>query len=115
MQGDIKVVALINVVFLLMVFFIFAGAIGNKNVTIAPPSIADELTAEKGETAEISINEFGELGCRGKQTDWERLEECIGEAEKVNIRADGRVSSGKFYKLINAFKGRQILLTVRSV
>lgn len=115
MKGDLSMVALINVVFLLMVFFIFVGTMNPRDSSILPPKIADKLTEATPQAVEVSLNKLGELTCDGERlARAEQLAACIGDAEVMNVRADGEVTGGKFYQLIELFKGKKIHLTVRS-
>ena len=115
MRDGRDTVAFINVVFLLMVFFIIAGTANRKDASILPPQVDDRLTTTAERGMEVTINRRGELVCGGAAMGLEQLADCLGDAEVVIIRADGGVTSGRFYQLMDSFKGKQIRLTVRGM
>ena len=100
MRGDLTNIALINVVFLLMVFFLL---VGSRHLPLTPPKMDGSLSeAVPAKGAVITLSAKGEVSCnRGE------LQLCFRGRGAVNIQADGKATAADFYALMEGFQQAQ--------
>ena len=119
---DDSILPLINVVFLLLIFYMLAGRLAASDpLNVAPPRSASEGAADLGEAA-VSIAADGRLALDGRIVDEtalvaalrDRLAETPGLP--VTLKADGQVDSARavavMERLRDAGAVRLKLLTV---
>ena len=90
--ADDSLIPLINIVFLLLIFFMVAGQISQQqDPSISPPSSASRLTLEPAKV-ELSMNATGALTLDGQAVDSETLAQRITSlaAEEADIRVSLR-------------------------
>ncbi|WP_349369053.1 biopolymer transporter ExbD [Salinarimonas sp.] len=94
-----RVLPLINVVFLLLIFFMLAGRLATSDpFEIAPPRSASEGPAETGDLL-VLVGADGELALDGARVEEAALraavaERLAGDAEaQVRLKADGRAEA----------------------
>ena len=100
MRGDLTNIALINVVFLLMVFFLL---VGSRHLPLTPPKMDGSLSeAVPAKGVVITLSAKGEVSCnRGE------LQLCFRGRGAVNIQADGKATAADFYALMEGFQQAQ--------
>jgi biopolymer transport protein ExbD len=116
---------LIDVVFLLLIFFMLIGVIAPLDLFPVEPPTAERASAEEGGKLTILLAADGRLAFEGQELDLPtlqaRLGERLGEEEgrkaSVELKADATVDSGQVIDLLNALRAagveRLALLTVR--
>ncbi|MBQ0718638.1 MAG: biopolymer transporter ExbD [Gammaproteobacteria bacterium] len=119
-QLDGNMLPVINMTFLLLLFFIVVGSFSETyNKDIAPPqSSSESLTAD---AEELSLSGDGKLWWRGESTtlaNWASQLQAEGQAvpSRVSLRADGRTPAAVIIPLIDELKllkvSRVALVTV---
>lgn len=103
---DEKIIPMINVIFLLLIFFMVAGNLSrlvSRDIAL-PGSVSDQMS----EAAEISLllTDTGELYWQGQQIEIHQLREILGRADKnlpikLELNADARVKAAHLVPLIN--------------
>ncbi|MEM8790178.1 MAG: biopolymer transporter ExbD [Pseudomonadota bacterium] len=118
---DDSILPLINVVFLLLIFFMVVGKLSaNDPFEVIPPqSISDGEAAQQDLT--IAVGAEGELALSGKLVTEEELVAAVKAAEQgeFRIRADSRASAATVVALIDTLRSNGVasvrLLTVPSM
>ncbi|MDZ7621669.1 MAG: biopolymer transporter ExbD [Candidatus Competibacteraceae bacterium] len=116
---------LIDVVFLLLIFFMLVGVIAPPEPFPVEPPAAERASAEEGGKLTILLAADGRLAFEGMELDLptlqarlgERLAEAEGREAGVELKADATVDSGQVIAVLNALRAagveRLALLTVR--
>jgi biopolymer transport protein ExbD len=112
---------LIDVVFLLLIFFMLIGVIAPLDLFPVEPPTAERASAEEGGKLTILLAADGRLAFEGMELDLPTLQARLGEAEgrgaSVELKADATVDSGQVIAVLNALRAagveRLALLTVR--
>ncbi len=122
LDTDDGVLPLINVVFLLLIFFMLAGRLSSADpFEIAPPDSVSE--GEPSETPSlILVAADGRMALDGEELPLERLVERLapategGEARELRVKADGRVEASVVVDLLGRLDqagiGKVMLLTL---
>ncbi len=120
-NDDDRVLPLINVVFLLLIFFMVAGHLSATDpFTVTPPRSDTETTPEMG-THLILIDRQGRLALDGLPLTEAALLAAIGSSPTatVRIKADGAVDAIRVIALMERLRGAGLtdlqLLTVPAV
>ncbi|SDS17160.1 outer membrane transport energization protein ExbD [Halopseudomonas xinjiangensis] len=107
---DDNLIPLINIVFLLLIFFMVAGQIApQQDMTIDPPESASEKALEPAEL-ELSLTATGDLRSGGEPVDAAALEARIAEltqagAElRVSLRADTDATAADLDAVFNQLR-----------
>lgn len=93
---DDRILPLINVVFLLLIFFMVVGRLSVADpFRVEPPRSANGAGAERGPTV-LLIGADGQLALDGKPVETGALAAAITElrTEAVRVKADGAASAG---------------------
>lgn len=93
---DERILPLINVVFLLLIFFMVAGRLsaGDPFAVIPPRSVSEGLAKDRDLV--LLVGREGRLALNGKETDLASLKDALADAvndpaeQRVHIKADGR-------------------------
>lgn len=90
--ADDSLIPLINIVFLLLIFFMVAGQIAQpQDADIRPPSSISRLALEPAEI-ELSMNVAGELMLNGQALDTETLTRRLASVASASEQTSVRVS-----------------------
>lgn len=110
-DDDARILPLINIVFLLLIFFMVAGRLSATD----PFEIIPPQSASGGQPANepmlIAIGPQGQLALNGELVDEAALIERItaaGPAEDVRIKSDGRVEALTVVALMDTLRGAGI-------
>ncbi|MCP1673163.1 biopolymer transport protein ExbD [Natronocella acetinitrilica] len=120
-QGE-NVIPLINIVFLLLIFFMLAGALtATDPFDVEPPETRDGREAERTEDGMILLAADGRLAFEGEELAAEdltmRLQERLAGAEPppIKLKADADVSAEAVLDLMDLLRDvgleRLVLLT----
>lgn len=116
---------LIDVVFLLLIFFMLVGVIAPPEPFAVEPPAAERASAEGGGQLTILLAADGRLAFEGMELDLpmlqarlgERLAEAEGREVGVELKADATVASGRVIAVLDALRAAGVerlgLLTVR--
>lgn len=122
-SGDENLIPLINVVFLLLVFFMVAGQIQSQDGNDIQPPLADSVDGETPPVVDVQINRQNEISLDGQvvsvsQLQAALLEERYADAENLLIKADRDVTAADLGVLLDALRASDIrsirLLTQKS-
>lgn len=103
--ADEPVVPLINVVFLLLIFFMLVGRIEPPSaVSVEPPASARAASVDPRELV-VTIAADGALSVAGQAVEVAALTERAGQAEGVLVRADGGAPAGRVIGVLRALEG----------
>lgn len=113
-QGDDSVIPLINVVFLMLIFFMVAGQIQKSDpIPVTPPTSINEARAETEPNALIVVGAADEIFLNDETVTLEQVEERLNqlfaetldkEAFWVQIKADGQLSVDQLRPLFSAIR-----------
>lgn len=119
-QGE-NVIPLINIVFLLLIFFMLAGALAPTDpFTVEPPETRGGLEVGDPERRVIALAADGRLAFEGEPVEVDALVELVGRAaddeeEPIRLKADADVSAERVLDLMDLLRDagleRLILLT----
>lgn len=120
-SDDERVLPLINVVFLLLIFFMVAGQLSaSAPFNIDPP--ASNSDGQPSRELLVLIGTEGRLAVDGETVDPDRLEAAVAEhlqgdgAGPIRVKADGRVAATRVVAIMEALRAagaeRLDLLTV---
>jgi biopolymer transport protein ExbD len=108
-DSEASLIPLINIVFLLLIFFMLAGRLAPSDpAEIAPPqSSSPERTAET--RLILVIDRQGEIWLDGTQIDDQTLvariaERPLGEDASLHIKADSAVSAARLMALLSRLR-----------
>ncbi len=122
-SDDERILPLINVVFLLLIFFMLAGSLAALDpFEVAPPRSASEGLDETREVL-VLVGADGRLALDGVPATDASFEAALtkrlgeaGDAARVRLKADGRAEAGRVVEVMErlheAGVERVILLTV---
>lgn len=115
-----SVVPLINVVFLLLIFFMVVGELAAPTpFPLQPPQSSSDLASEKRK-ADLFVSADGRLSLNGADVTEETLAAALGAAppQEVRIAADGKAEARLVGRLLAALKHagvqRAYLVTVQN-
>ncbi|NIJ40854.1 biopolymer transport protein ExbD [Parvibaculum indicum] len=115
-----SVVPLINIVFLLLIFFMVAGELAAPTpFPLDPPKSSSDLASEKRE-AELFVSEDGKLSFNGADVTEETLADALGAIppEQVRVAADGKAEARLIGRLLAGLREagvkRAFLVTVKN-
>ncbi len=121
-QSDDNMLPVINMTFLLLLFFIVVGNFSETYMKdIAPPESSSEVVTQKAE--ELSLTADGKLWWRGETTtlsNWASQMQAEGQPVpvRVSLRADGQTPAAIIIPLIDELRllkvTRVALVTVNS-
>jgi len=107
-QSDDNMLPVINMTFLLLLFFIVVGNFSETYMKdIAPPESRSEILVQKAE--ELSLTADGKLWWRGEMTtlsNWASQIQAGGQAVpvRVSLRADGQTPASIIIPLIDELR-----------
>lgn len=107
---DESILPLINVVFLLLIFFMVLGSITQADPFPIEPPVSD-ATADAGEGATVYLAADGTLWVNGRTVALDRLGDALRGARPstlVRIKADGRVDAVRLVAVMEGLKGAGI-------
>lgn len=122
-RGDPNVVPLINVVFLLLIFFILAGRLAPPERLPVELPASESRRSVEGSAAEVVLAADGRLAVAGEELARARLGEMVRgwlEARpnlEVRLKADRRVAARHVIEVLDALSGagvERVLLLTRS-
>jgi biopolymer transport protein ExbD len=106
-----NVVPLINVVFLLLIFFLLAGTLEAPDLwPVEPPTAAEALPASR-EQARLLLVADGRIAFREQPVAREQLAAAVaaflreGGDPIVQVKADGRATAGDLLPVLEALRG----------
>ena len=118
---DDKIIPMINVIFLLLMFFLIVGNLSRLPGPdmVSPVSVSEAMAA--AQSIEITLAADGALGWGDEALSLAQLQERVrqhpGGANGLRLRADARVSAARLLPVIDAAKAagatRIAIVTVR--
>ena len=100
-----NVIPLINVVFLLLIFFMLVGTIEPPTDAMVEPPASDRAVAVGSSELVVSVAADGSLSVAGEAVEPAMLADRAAGAESVLVRADGRAASGVVMTVLRALDG----------
>ncbi|SFM66194.1 outer membrane transport energization protein ExbD [Ectothiorhodospira mobilis] len=127
-EDDSHLIPLINIVFLLLIFFMLAGALTRPDPFAVEPPASARAGESPGEALQILLNREGRLALDGQPLEMQALKTRLaraveaaaeeGEGVTVHLRADRRVSSARLLDLTRQMQEtgveRIFLLTLKA-
>ncbi|SFD74550.1 biopolymer transport protein ExbD [Thiohalospira halophila DSM 15071] len=99
------ILPLINIVFLLLIFFMVAGALTTPQaVDVEPPEAAVEGEEPDRDEQTLYITAEGALSLGEKSVELEGLAEAVGEREEILLRADAAVEGVRVVEVMRALR-----------
>lgn len=124
-EGEENIVPLINIVFLLLIFFMLTGHLAAPEpFDIDPPESRSE--AESGRSLSVVlVSADGRIALDGEETDEAGLSEAVAAKVtgapgfRVHLKADGGTDAGRVVSVMEALRGAGVteltLLTAASL
>ena len=120
---DERILPLINVVFLLLIFFMIVGRIATVDpFELEPPKSASEGLPDKADSISLALSADGELALNGEAIDREMLESRIQELLEAEpkpqllLKADGGAEAERVLEVLELLRAaggeRMQLLTL---
>ncbi|MBK1697774.1 ExbD/TolR family protein [Rhodovibrio salinarum] len=115
-------IALINVVFLLLIFFMLAGQLRQSPPFEVAPPRSDSEDAADNSPATLAVGTDGQLALGGARVTLETLTKALGERdggipERLRLKADSQVPATRVIALMSELRAAGVkrisLLTVR--
>lgn len=99
------ILPLINIVFLLLIFFMVAGALTTPQaVDVEPPEAAVEGDEPEQDDRTLYITADGALSLGEESVELEGLAEAVGEREEILLRADEAVEGVRVVAVMRALR-----------
>jgi len=99
---------LINIVFLLLIFFMIAGAIEKADLFDIVPPNSQALNQKQGEPLEISLSHEGQFGYQGREYSAEDvlsvLETETDRTQTLEIKADAALDTQQLLDFLSKVK-----------
>lgn len=117
-----RLIPLINIIFLMLIFFMLAGSIESSDYfTVAPPFSSHELMAEQAAQT-LLVAADGRMALDGREISLPVLPQLLQEqqrtadAMRLVVKADSKLAAGRLLDIMDALKAaglkRLVLLTV---
>lgn len=108
-SSDSNLIPLINIVFLLLIFFMVAGQIQAQDGSDIQPPLADSAVGSTPAMVDIQINRQNEILLDGKTVSPVQLQETLSdirreESEHILIKADRDVSAKDLGALLDVLR-----------
>ncbi|MCA8928410.1 MAG: biopolymer transporter ExbD [Alphaproteobacteria bacterium] len=115
--ADDRILPLINVVFLLLIFFMLAGRLAASDpFPVAPPASSSEAADDGGETV-IHLAADGALALNGRPVALEDLQALVPSAAPLRLKADAGVEALRVVGVLAQLRAagvRQVSLVTRA-
>jgi len=104
---------LINIVFLLLIFFMIAGAIEKADLFDITPPESQALEEKSGTPIEIAINQHGRFATAGNEYSMEDLVKHLKRApnkeRSIEIKADAALDTRKLLDFLSELKKQNFM------
>lgn len=111
-SAEENILPLINIVFLLLIFFMLAGVLAQKPpFELSPPNTAQTEDSTRLERQVLSIGADGQLAFAGETIDRDALNQALADWPKdkpLQVRADGGLKAGMLSGLFDDLRGAGI-------
>ncbi|ASJ75214.1 Biopolymer transport protein ExbD [Granulosicoccus antarcticus IMCC3135] len=112
--GDSNLIPLINIVFLLLIFFMVAGQIQPQDGSDIQPPLADSADGSTPSIVDVQINRRNEILLDGDPVSISRLQEVLkvdgrAESEQLVVKADKDVRADELGALLDALRTSGVL------
>ena len=111
LHGEPQLLPLINVVFLLLIFFMLAGALSAPDPTRAQPPSSDSEQMQDRSRGVLAMSETASLALDGVSLSDEQLDAAVQAWRLSNpglamtLKADARVASARVVELMERLRG----------
>lgn len=111
LQGEPQLLPLINVVFLLLIFFMLAGALAAPDPTRAQPPVSASEQLQERSRGVLSMSESARLALDGVSLNEEQIDAAVQTWRLSNpglpmtLKADARVSAARVVDLMERLRG----------
>jgi len=113
-KGDDAMLPLINIVFLLLIFFMIAGKLGSSDPfeVVPPESQTEEMP--RAEAPTLLMGSDGSLALEGQIIERDELGprlqalEAEGRLERLRLRADARMDTPEVVALMEVLRGHGV-------
>ena len=101
---ELGIICFINIVFLLLIFFVISGHIENlEEVPVSPP--VSQVADEKIQTGvDIVVDQWGRVFIEGESKSFDELNEVArylnGSGVKVSLKVDGTLKNSIFNEVV---------------
>lgn len=122
-DDDERILPLINVVFLLLIFFMIAGSFTQASPLAIDPAVSDAAEASQGKAPLVYMDADGEIAIGEQRTSLERFAGTWRSAaggrsyDVVRVHADGKVDSARLVAVMEQLRAAGVdkirLLTVK--
>lgn len=108
-SSDSNLIPLINIVFLLLIFFMVAGQIQPQDGSDIQPPLAESVDGTTPPLVDIQINRRNEILLDGESVSISRLQEVLkgdgrAESEQLVVKADKDVRADELGALLDALR-----------
>lgn len=104
-DGEPTLIPLINVVFLLLVFFMLAGRLDPGERAALEPPRSDSAGDARPATLLVVIDRWGQVSLNGEPLDdlslAARVADAVGDRHRLQIRADARLKARRLIELLD--------------
>ncbi|MGD9660953.1 MAG: ExbD/TolR family protein [Porticoccaceae bacterium] len=111
-SGDDSLIPMINIVFLLLIFFMVAGHISSTGSPAVSLPFADIGNAAQEQPYRLEINENNELTLNGEPSDLAAVDKMLDNADTATIRiallADKRLTVRELDRLLAIIRAHRI-------
>ncbi len=111
LDEQINLIPMINLVFLLLIFFLLTGIIQKKETEIVTRPYSDFSNERSNLENEmvITINQNGEIFFKEELVDLERIQEIVSPRQnKITLDIDKKLKIFQFNKIIKRLKNKNI-------
>lgn len=119
---DERILPLINVVFLLLIFFMLAGRLSASDPFQVEPPRSSAESATEAQEAVVLVSTDGRLALDGRVLDEPALSQAVAErlrsepATQIRLKADGRADAAEVVRILELLRDAGVerlkLLTV---
>jgi len=102
---DINITPLIDIVFLLLIFFMISTTFVNDNaIDVQLPQASSAKSSSTEQATTVGVSAEGNIYIDGKATSLDKLKAQLSSSKEVTIKADKTASHGQVVKVLDIAK-----------
>ena len=107
---DLTVLPMVNVVFLLLIFFMLVGRVGPKEELVISPPLSESGQVESGRPLRVEINQSGVIAFDGKVIDTTELIVIVTDllrqdpSTQLQLKADAGLDANSLIRIMETLR-----------
>jgi biopolymer transport protein ExbD len=107
---DLTVLPMVNIVFLLLIFFMLVGRIGPTGKLDVSPPVSPAGQVESGQSLRVEIDATGDMALDGKRIDMTEIIVTLTDvlrqdpATQIQLKADAELDANRLIKIMETMR-----------